>query len=365
MSRQPKKTSFASKAIEDERITKRVVQFVDDPKNSDALAKIHEMSNKAKKAGKSPTHMSHIHIKDDDADKNDGGFNRRRAHFATVKHQNLNIFKDKQPIKETSEFTTSTTTKTTNITTNKGNKNNNNNPNEGGNSKKEYVWDKSINRLVEKTVGADSNANTKAEEPKEEKSSRLKRNYKKDAPQEKEEVVERVKRYRKEKDGKNDEGFKKKISVKVPRGNEKYSEIVYEKKVLGNDDNFDDEDLKQEMTSGGKSTKVYRKVVQNEPGSKMVITKKVIEENSERKDSGNLQFDSDDEDIEKHLKEFNINPSELSKKNVKIKIITEEYDENGNKIASKEITTNKLPKGLKSSNEIMDEFEKFEDEFDE
>ena len=37
--------------------------------------------------------------------------------------------------------------------------------------------------------------------------------------------------------------------------------------------------------------------------------------------------------------------------------------ENGNKIYSKEVTTNKLPKGLKGNDEIMDEFERFEEEF--
>ncbi len=53
----------------------------------------------------------------------------------------------------------------------------------------------------------------------------------------------------------------------------------------------------------------------------------------------------------------------MTKGNVKVKVITEEYDENGNKIYSKEVTTNKLPKGLKGNDEIMDEFERFEEEF--
>ena len=110
---------------------------------------------------------------------------------------------------------------------------------------------------------------------------------------------------------------------------------------------------------------IYKKIVKKEPGSKVVITKKVIEEEVEQKDD-KLVFDdsSDEEDIKKELKKLKINPSDLAKGNVKVKIITEEYDEDGNKIFSKEITTNKLPKGLKGNNEIMDEFEKFENEFD-
>ena len=96
----------------------------------------------------------------------------------------------------------------------------------------------------------------------------------------------------------------------------------------------------------------------------MVITKKVIEESTQE---NKLAFNdsSDEEDIQRELKKLNIDPSEYSKGNVKVKVITEEYDEKGNKIYSKEFTTNKLPKGMKGNNEIMDEFEKFEDEFDE
>ena len=49
---------------------------------------------------------------------------------------------------------------------------------------------------------------------------------------------------------------------------------------------------------------------------------------------------------------------------MKYQIIREKYDPQGNKLYTKEIYTNKLPKGLKGNNEIMDEFEKFENEFD-
>lgn len=144
---------------------------------------------------------------------------------------------------------------------------------------------------------------------------------------------------------KKNEGVKKKISYKIPKGNEKYSEVVYEKKILG-DDEDDDDDFEKEV-GNSKNTKVFRKVIKNEPGSKIIITKKVIEESSESTGGDKLNFDNDsddDEDFEKEFKEFDLNPSEFSKQNVKVKVVTEEYDEKGNKIYSKEYTSNKLPK---------------------
>jgi len=98
---QGKRTSFAKKNTEDEKIT-RVVQFVDDPKNSSALAKIHKMSNKAKKKGQSPTHMRHIRIKEfepteKDNKETDNNFSRRKTHFDAVKHKTLNFLPKQQP----------------------------------------------------------------------------------------------------------------------------------------------------------------------------------------------------------------------------------------------------------------------------
>ena len=48
-------------------ITTKEVKFINDPKNSSALAKIHEISNKAKerkerKSRVSPNHINHIRV---------------------------------------------------------------------------------------------------------------------------------------------------------------------------------------------------------------------------------------------------------------------------------------------------------------
>ena len=351
---------FGNKNKNDEeptKISQRIVQYVDDPKNSSALAKIHEMSNKAKRTGKSPAQFRRSYFipkieepiieKNEKNEKNEPNkknpiFQRRSVHYSTVK-PNMTLL----------------------------NKNLRNSEKVSG--KKEFVWDKSINRLVEKSDNPNPNPKIekKEEKPKPSRIERKvepqpKRQYQKETEpikedkdkEEKNEIIERLKEYRKNKEN---DGNKKRISVKVPKGNEKYSEIVYEKKVLKDDEDEDD------FEKDSKNTKYYKKIVKNEPGSKVVITKKVIEENYEQKDD-KLEFDndsSDEEDIRKELKKLKINPSDLSKGNVKVKIITEEYDEKGNKVYSKEVTTNKLPKGIKGNNEIMDEFEKFEEEFDE
>ena len=374
---QGKRTSFAKKNTEDEKIT-RVVQFIDDPKNSSALAKIHEMSNKAKGKRQSPTHFRHIRIKEDEPTEKDNkgadnNFNRRKAHFATVKHKTLNILPKQQP--ETSTETNN------NVQEKKPGKNNSNSNlyNPSGDNvkyKTEYVWDKSINRLVEKKVPIDQDeavpekkpeprpqprrveqktekvekrSSYKAErkfEPKKEEKPKTKYSAGKDEikeesqKEEKEEIIEKLMDYRKK-----NEGVKKKISYKIPKGNEKYSEVVYEKKILG-DDEDDDDDFEKQI-GNSKNTKVFKKVIKNEPGSKIIITKKVIEESSESTGGDKLNFDNDsddDEDFEKEFKEFDLNPSEFSKQNVKVKVVTEEYDEKGNKIYSKEYTSNKLPK---------------------
>ena len=347
---------FGNKNANDEdktQISQRIIQYVDDPKNSSALAKIHEMSNKAKHSGKSPAQFRRSHFipkieepiieknEKNETNKNNPNFQRRSVHYATVKPNMSLLNKNLRNSEKISD-------------------------------KKEYVWDKSINRLVEKSDKPSPNPKIekKEEKPKpsriERKIEKPKRQYQKETEpikedkdkEEKTEIIERLKEYRKNKEN---DGNKKRISVKVPKGNEKYSEIVYEKKVVRDDEDEDD------FEKDSKNTKYYKKIVKNEPGSKVVITKKVIEENYEQKED-KFHFDndsSDEEDIKKELKKLKINPSDLSKGNVKVKIITEEYDEKGNKVYSKEVTTNKLPKGIKGNNEIMDEFEKFEEEFDE
>ena len=368
---QGKRTSFAKKKTEDEKIT-RVVQFVDDPKNSSALAKIHEMSNKAKRKGQSPKNMRHIRIKEDEPTEKDGkgadnNFNRRKAHFATVKHKTLNILPKQQP-----EVSTETNN---NVQEKKSGKNNSNsnlyNPN-GDNVKykTEYVWDKSINRLVEKKVPIDQEEAVPEKKPeprpqprrveqktekvekrssyKAERKVQPKKEYstgkdeiKEEAQkEEKEEIIEKLVDYRKK-----NEGIKKKISYKIPKGNEKYTDVVYEKKILG-DDEEDDDDFEKQI-GNSKNTKVFKKIIKNEPGSKIIITKKVIEESSENTGGDKLQFDNDsddDLDFEKEFRDFDLNPSEFSKQNVKVKVVTEEYDEKGNKVYSREYTSNKLPK---------------------
>jgi hypothetical protein len=317
-----------NKPTEDEnnRISERVVQYVDDPKNSSALAKIHEMSNKAKRTGKSPTQLRRSYFEKKAMDpKEDKNFNRRSSHFATVKQDfNLNLFNKNI---------------NTNLNPPKDEK-------KERKDKKEFVWDKSNNNRF---GGKDSRKFKNEPEPiKEDKEK-----------EEKVEIIEKLREYRKKKEN---EAKNKKIKIQVPKGNDKFSEIVYEKKILP--ENEDEEDLKE--SSGSKNTRFYKKIVKNAPGSKTVITKKVIEENIEQTDEKlNFDNDSDDEDIKRELQKLKLNPSQLSKGNIKVKIITEEYDEKGNKIYSKEYTTNKLPKGLKGNDEIMDEFEKFEDEFDE
>ena len=368
---QGKRTSFAKKNTQDEKIT-RVVQFVDDPKNSSALAKIHEMSNKAKRQGQSPKYMRHIRIKEDEPTEKDGkgadnNFNRRKAHFATVKHKTLNILPKQQP-----EVSTETNN---NVQEKKSGKNNSNsnlyNPN-GDNVKykTEYVWDKSINRLVEKKVPIDQEEAVPEKKPeprpqprrveqktekvekrssyKAERKVQPKKEYstgkdeiKEEAQkEEKEEIIEKLVDYRKK-----NEGIKKKISYKIPKGNEKYTDVVYEKKILG-DDEEDDDDFENQI-GNSKNTKVFKKIIKNEPGSKIIITKKVIEESSENTGGDKLQFDNDsddDLDFEKEFRDFDLNPSEFSKQNVKVKVVTEEYDEKGNKVYSREYTSNKLPK---------------------
>ena len=414
---------------DDNEITKKVVQYIDDPKNSSALKMVHEMSNRAKRSGNSPAILYHHRMRVDNAEpnynkinnNNDTAFKRRPLHSLTSKNQ---IYND--------------------IIDNKNEDDKDVLPEQGkkrglryseripsSNYKKEYAWDKNANRIVEKTVPSNTNTykheektikqerkpiyqskpqekkvervverkietrpkvqerkvervtQPKVQERKVERVTQQKVQERKAEPQpktqyskntgfeeikedkekeEKAEIFEKLKEYRVKE---NKEGKKKKVRTTGPKGNEKYTEYVYEKNVDDEEDEFDDEDFEKELP--GKNTKFYKKIVKNEPGSKVIITKKVIEESSSSNKDDKLYFenDSDDEDIKKELKKLKINPSECKRGNVQVKVITEEYDEKGNKIYSKQYTTSKLPKGLKGHNELMDEFEHFEDEYDE
>ena len=200
------------------KISERVIQYMDDPKNSSALAKIHEMSNKAKHAGKSPAQYRRFNImnveEDDRINKNQSKVNyvRRSGHYATVKNQNINLI---------------------NKNLRKGENNSNN--------KKEYVWDKTLNRLVEKEgKHKEGKGIIKEKTFQQEKKNEYipKRQFQKESEpikedqekEEKNEIIEKLKQYRKNKQ--NDINNKKRIAIQVPKGNEKYSEIVYEKKIV-------------------------------------------------------------------------------------------------------------------------------------
>ena len=439
---------------DDNEITKKVVQYVDDPKNSSALAMIHEMSDRAKKAGRSPAIIYNRRMRVDNLETNNNKNNNNEIPFKrrTLQHS----------------LTTNLQDKNFNTNTNTNNIRKENNKIEvipdqekkrglrysdrftGTKYKKEYVWDKNINRLVEKRVPTTTTTTTTTTSTKvEEKPSRPERKYesqplpkpqerkvervverkvetnkpkvierkyesynkgverkvetqpkvqerkververkietqprvqeRKVEPQpkiqyktslgideikedqvkeEKAEIFEKLKEYR---DKENKEGkTKKKLRSKVSKGNEKYTEYVY-----GDEgEDFDDVDFDQDLP--GKNTKFYKKVIKNEPGSKVIITKKVIEESSSSNKDKKFNFDNvdSDEDIKNELKKLNINPSECKRGSVQVKVITEEYDEKGNKIYSKEYTTNKLPKGMKGNNELMDDFGKYEDDFE-
>jgi hypothetical protein len=241
------------------KISERVIQYMDDPKNSSALAKIHEMSNKAKHAGKSPAQSRRFNImnveEDDRINKNQSKVNyvRRSGHYATVKNQNINLI---------------------NKNLRRSEKNSNN--------KKEYVWDKTLNRLVEKEAMLKEDKDIIEEKifQQEKKNEYIpKRQIKKETEsikedqekEEKNEIIEKLKQYRKNKQ--NDLNNKKRIAIKVPKGNEKYSEIVYEKKIVKEGEDEED-DFEKEIQ--GAKTQVYKKILKNEPGTKVIITKKLL-----------------------------------------------------------------------------------------
>ena len=284
----------------DNIITSKEVKFVNDPNNLSALAKIHEMSNKAKerRARKSPTHISHIHVDVNLNQEDNSKFSRRKNHFATMKYpafnNNYGLLRQKDDILKGEGMRKSYI----------------NNKEKTKGQKIEYVWDKNLNRLVEKNPGGLEKIDETEEKINTEKKYEPKKS-------DKIEILQKLKDY------------KKSDSMKK-------TEVLYEKKVIKEDENEDDINL-DKNTTGTKNTKIYKKIVKDDKGSKIII-EKIVEEVSGNKDD-NLVFDddSDDEDIEKELN--------TDKKDMKYQIIKEKFDPQGNKIYSKEIYTNKFPKG--------------------
>ena len=286
-------------------ITTKEVKFVNDPKNLSALAKIHEISNKAKekrerRARQSPNHINHIRVNENlRMDKNqEENFSRRKSHFPTMVYPGLNsLLKPKDLIQKGEGMRRSYI---------------NNKEKEQKGYKSEFIWDKKLNKLVEKKVPL---ATLDQIEEKDEK-----------VEPEKKEIIQKLKDYKKNKDsnlGKN-------------------TEITIEKKVV-KEGEIDDNDDKNVV--GSKNTKIYKKVVKDENGSKIII-KKVVEEVTEGHKDDKLVFeDSDDEDMENEIKDIEKDPA--VDKNLKYQIIKEKFDPQGNKIYTKEILTNKLPKEYK------------------
>ena len=286
-------------------ITTKEVKFVNDPKNLSALAKIHEISNKAKekrerRARQSPNHINHIRVNENlRMDKNqEENFSRRKSHFPTMVYPGLNsLLKPKDLIQKGEGMRRSYI---------------NNKEKEQKGYKSEFIWDKKLNKLVEKKVPL---ATLDQIEEKDEK-----------VEPDKKEIIQKLKDYKKNKDsnlGKN-------------------TEITIEKKVV-KEGEIDDNDDKNVV--GSKNTKIYKKVVKDENGSKIII-KKVVEEVTEGHKDDKLVFeDSDDEDMENEIKDIEKDPA--VNKNLKYQVIKEKFDPQGNKIYTKEILTNKLPKEYK------------------
>ena len=289
-------------------ITTKEVKFVNDPKNLSALAKIHEISNKAKekrerRARQSPNHINHIRVNENlKMDKNqEENFSRRKSHFPTMVYPGLNsLLKPKDLIQKGEGMRRSYI---------------NNKEKEQKGYKSEFVWDKKLNKLVEKKVPL---ATLDQIEEKDEK-----------VEPEKKEIIQKLKDYKKNKDsnlGKN-------------------TEITIEKKVVKEGEIDDNDDNDDKNVVGSKNTKIYKKVVKDENGSKIII-KKVVEEVTEGHKDDKLVFeDSDDEDMENEIKDIEKDPA--VDKNLKYQVIKEKFDPQGNKIYTKEILTNKLPKEYK------------------
>ena len=286
-------------------ITTKEVKFVNDPKNLSALAKIHEISNKAKerRARKSPNHINHIRFEDKmnmDKNKEEPNFSRRKSHFPTMVYAGFNILRPKEEKKE-------------------GMRRSYINRGKPGakDYKSEFVWDKVNNKLVEKKIPLGGLDKIDENDEKLEQKPKNEIKYSNPKNSEKSEIVQKLKEYKKTNN----------------------PEIAYGKKVVKESEIEEDD----KNIVGTKNTKIYKKVVKDESGEK-VFVKKVVEEVTEGFQDEKLVFEdySDDDDLEK---EDEKNPS--GNKNMKYQIIKEKYDPQGNKIYSKEIVTNKLPKEYK------------------
>ena len=286
-------------------ITTKEVKFVNDPKNLSALAKIHEISNKAKerRARKSPNHINHIRFEDKmnmDKNKEEPNFSRRKSHYHTMVYAGFNILRPKEEKKE-------------------GMRRSYINRGKPGakDYKSEFVWDKVNNKLVEKKIPLGGLDKIDENDEKLEQKPKNEIKYSNPKNSEKSEIVQKLKEYKKSNN----------------------PEIAYGKKVVKESEIEEDD----KNIVGTKNTKIYKKVVKDESGEK-VFVKKVVEEVTEGFQDEKLVFedDSDDDDLEK---EDETNPS--GNKNMKYQIIKEKYDPQGNKIYSKEIVTNKLPKEYK------------------
>lgn len=281
----------------DSIITKEV-RFVNDPNNLSALQKIHEMSTKAKqrKARKSPTHFYHIHVDNLDKNQDEGShFSRRKSHFQTMKYPALKIKSQENIIKDG------------------GFRKNNQEKEVFKGHKSDYIRDKYTNKFSE----IKSNIYNLDKIDENEENVETKKNEITPKQYEKGEILKKLKDYKKSQE--NSSGKKQKV--------------VYEAK---------DED---KNITGSKNIKIYKKVTKDENGQKTII-KKVVEEITESNNNDKLVFDdSDDEDadIEKEFFDGD-NSKNKDTKDMKYQIIKEKFDPQGNKIYSKEIFTNKLPK---------------------
>ena len=128
------------KSKEDEKdiISDRVIQYIDDPKESSALAKIKEMSKKAIRK-QSPTQTRHMKYMKEVDELKSGNVKdiRRKTHFATVKNPEFVNFGRKLKDYESKK------------------NNDNNNTGKDVKYKSVFTWDKTKNRLIEKKVPVD------------------------------------------------------------------------------------------------------------------------------------------------------------------------------------------------------------------
>lgn len=157
-------------------ITTKEVKFVNDPKNLSALAKIHEISNKAKerkerKSRVSPNHINHIRVNENlEMNKNqEENFSRRKSHFPTMVYPGVNSLLRQKELNQKGD----------------GLRKSNKEKEQKG-YKSEFVWDKKLNKLVEKKIPL---ASLDQIEEKDEK-----------VEPEKKEIIQKLKDYKKAKE---------------------------------------------------------------------------------------------------------------------------------------------------------------------